>query len=107
MPSSQRVFILWIATKSRVICCSLEKPFISNTTDESHQSIVLVQQANQSTVTVQQSSTSDTSKARNAFQLFEDSLCTPVRIKYKRRLEESYDIQDESSCYDVYAKIHA
>ena len=40
-----------------------------------------------------------------AFQAFDSALSTPVREKYQRRLDEGYDIEGQSPCFDVYKKL--
>jgi hypothetical protein len=40
-----------------------------------------------------------------AFQALESALTTPTKAKYAKRLEEGYDIQGQSPCFDVYKKL--
>lgn len=41
-----------------------------------------------------------------AFNALESALETPVRRKYKQRIEENYDIEGLSPCYQVYKKLY-
>lgn len=40
-----------------------------------------------------------------AFQALESALTTPKKGKYAKRLEEGYDTQGQSPCFDVYKKL--
>ena len=40
-----------------------------------------------------------------AFQALESALTTPTKARYAKRLEEGYDIQGQSPCFDVYKKL--
>lgn len=44
--------------------------------------------------------------AFDALHVFESVLATPVRTKYKERIDENYDIEGQSPCFDVYKKLY-
>lgn len=45
------------------------------------------------------------SGASFAFKALDSALTTPVRERYKQRLEEGYDIEGHSPCFDVYKRL--
>ena len=45
-------------------------------------------------------------KAKGALEVFEETLSTPVRLRYQKRFIEGYDVEGQSPCYDVYRKLH-
>ncbi|KAH3769902.1 hypothetical protein DPMN_171183 [Dreissena polymorpha] len=46
-------------------------------------------------------------KAKGAQEVFEETFSTPVRKKYRTRIEENYDIETQSPCFEVYKKLHS
>ncbi|XP_060604840.1 uncharacterized protein LOC132757544 isoform X2 [Ruditapes philippinarum] len=43
--------------------------------------------------------------AQGALRAFEKALTTPIRKKYKTRMEEGYNVVGESPCFEVYKKL--
>ena len=62
-------------------------------------------QSSQPTVSAQEVPETN-KKATCALEVFQEVLSTPVRTKYQMRIEEGYDIDGESPCFDVYRKLH-
>lgn len=50
-------------------------------------------------------SSQETSGSSLALQALESALTTPTKEKYAKRLQEGYDIQGVSPCFDVYKKL--
>jgi hypothetical protein len=46
-------------------------------------------------------------KAKGALEVFKSTLSTPVRQRYAVRLEEGFDLEGQSPCFDVYKKLHS
>lgn len=44
--------------------------------------------------------------AKGALEVFESSLSTPTRQRYSQRIQEGYDVEGVSPCFDVYKKLH-
>ena len=44
--------------------------------------------------------------AKGALAVFEESLSTPAKERYTARINEGYDIEGKSPCFDVYKKLH-
>ncbi|WAQ95774.1 hypothetical protein MAR_028464 [Mya arenaria] len=57
-------------------------------------------------VVVHQEELHETARAKGALSVFEETLATPVRDKYNNRIEEGYDMEGISPCFDVYRKLH-
>ncbi|WAQ99701.1 JERKL-like protein, partial [Mya arenaria] len=57
-------------------------------------------------VVVHQEELHETARAKGALSGFEETLATPVRDKYNNRIEEGYDMEGISPCFDVYRKLH-
>ena len=51
--------------------------------------------------------TSQQSDAQGALEALECALATPVRLKYKERVNEGYDVEKSSPCFEVYKKLHS
>lgn len=63
------------------------------------------QQSSQPTVPAQEAPESN-KKAMCALEMFQEVLSTPVRTKYQMRIDEGYDLEGESPCFDVFRKLH-
>lgn len=48
----------------------------------------------------------ESSAAQLGLEALESVLSTPVRYKYKARIEEGYDLEGVSPCFDAYRKLH-
>lgn len=51
-------------------------------------------------------STEEQRLAEGALKVFESSLNTPDRQRYSQRIEEGYNVEGVSPCFDVYKKLH-
>ena len=51
--------------------------------------------------------TSQQSDAQGALEALEGALPTPVRLKYKERVNEGYDVEESSPCFKVYKTLHS
>jgi hypothetical protein len=51
--------------------------------------------------------TSQQSNAQGALEALESAPATPVRLKYKERINEGYDVEESSPCFKVYKKFHS
>ena len=45
-------------------------------------------------------------KAIDALEVFEETISTPTRARYSSRLQEGYDKEDQSSCFDICRKMY-
>ena len=44
---------------------------------------------------------------QGALEVFEKSLNTPVRQRYVQRIQEGFDVEGMSPCFDVYKRLHS
>ena len=45
-------------------------------------------------------------KAIDALEVFEETISTPARARYSSRLQEGYDKEGQSPCFDIYRKMY-
>jgi hypothetical protein len=45
-------------------------------------------------------------KAEIALETIEYELSTPTKLKYSQRINEGYDVEGTSPCFDIYRKIN-
>ncbi|XP_052252276.1 uncharacterized protein LOC127858948 isoform X1 [Dreissena polymorpha] len=62
--------------------------------------------ADQHAATEDSQVSAEVTKAKGALEVFEETLSTPSRDRYRKRIQEGYNTVGQSPCFDVYQKIY-
>lgn len=91
---------------STVVTSSVLKPSLTFSEPETSPSMSSTELSSTSAHTVEDPHDQSAKDSASALQVFESVLQTPVRLKYKRRIQENYDIEGQSPCFDTYKKLY-